>query len=154
MRPPLNALVARSSTEPRFLLVKNETRKRYSPKSILVIVALLMTSGCATQGHNELVTRAEPRVRIRPVYPFAMRRSGTEAEVTLKFLVDVNGNAQNISVTQSPNESFSNSAVAAVTKWKFKPATTRGGKPVASWVVQTLKFSLVKDTTNESQKSE
>lgn len=85
--------------------------------------------------------RPEARVRINPVYPFEMRRSGLKGEVTVGFIVDSNGDVRDPYIIKSSNPGFEASALQAVLKWKFKPGR-KGGAAVNTRVAQPLTFSL------------
>jgi len=61
--------------------------------------------------------------QVRPVYPVGMLSSRLRGVVLVDFVVDVHGDVQNAVVMQSNNPGFDESAVAAVSQWKFKPGT-------------------------------
>lgn len=85
--------------------------------------------------------KPEARVRIKPVYPFEMRRSGLKGEVTVGFIVDSNGDVREPYIVKSSSAGFDDAAIQAVLKWKFKPGK-KGGKAVNTRVAQPLTFSL------------
>lgn len=85
--------------------------------------------------------RPEARVRINPVYPFDMRRSGLRGEVIVGFIVDSDGNVRDPFIVRSSNPGFEQAAIDAVLKWKFRPGK-KGGANVATRVNQPLTFSL------------
>ena len=85
--------------------------------------------------------RPEARVRINPVYPFEMRRSGLKGEVVVGFIVDSNGDVRDPYIVRSSNAGFEEAALQAVLKWKFKPGK-KGGAAVNTRVAQPLTFSL------------
>jgi protein TonB len=84
-----------------------------------------------------------PIVAVAPTYPRRMAARGIEGWVLLEFSVDPVGRVRNASVIEaSPSSGFNKSALAAVTRYKYKPKVI-GGK--ASWVhgVQTrITFNL------------
>lgn len=88
--------------------------------------------------------RPEARVRINPVYPFEMRRSGLKGEVTVGFVVDSNGNVLDPFIVKSSNAGFDEAAIQAVLKWKFRPGR-KGGAAVNTRVAQPLTFTLNAD---------
>jgi len=72
---------------------------------------------------------AEPPVPVRmvpPQYPSEMRRDGTSGVVTISCLIDEKGNVQDPKVLKSTNDAFVQPALAAIQKWKFKPAKREG----------------------------
>ena len=85
--------------------------------------------------------RPEPTVRINPVYPFELRRSGLKGEVIVGFIVDSNGDVRDPYIVKSSSPAFEDSAIQAVLKWKFRPGK-KGGKAVNTRVAQPLAFSI------------
>jgi protein TonB len=86
----------------------------------------------------------KPRIvsRIQPRYPHRARQQGISGEVTLKFLVDENGEVKKVSVISSrPGGVFEDSAVSAVKKWRFEPGR-HDGEPVPTWVRLPVSFTL------------
>ena len=71
-----------------------------------------------------------------PVYPAMTMGPGT---VVLAVSIDADGEIQDVKVTQN-SEAFKSSALDAIKKWKFKPATLNG-KPVPSVVPVAMSFS-------------
>jgi protein TonB len=79
---------------------------------------------------------------VNPRYPFEAAQKGIEGRVTLRFVVDSTGMAQEPEVVASePEGVFDEAALAVVKKYKFKPAM-KGGKPVDCIVKAPIKFSL------------
>ncbi len=86
----------------------------------------------------------EPPVPVRtiaPDYPNDMRRDGITGMVMVNCLIDEQGNVSEAKVEKSSNDSFAPSAVAALKKWKFKPAQ-RDGSNVPIHVTIPVKFTL------------
>ncbi len=92
----------------------------------------------------DLDQRPEPRVRINPVYPFEMRRSGLRGEVLVEFIVDTQGNVRDPIIIRSSHPGFEQAAIDAVLKWKFRPGR-KGGAPQNTRVRQPLTFNLSAD---------
>lgn len=69
-----------------------------------------------------------PRVisRTLPIYPDAMRQAGIEGEVTVDFLVGVDGHVYNVHAVHSSHPEFEAPAVEAVRQWEFRPAMKNG----------------------------
>lgn len=84
-----------------------------------------------------------PRVtqQIVPEYPYGMRRSGLVAEVTLSFVVNLQGSVTNPVVIQSNNPMFDQPAIAALLKWKFEPGTI-DGRPINTPMTVPIIFSF------------
>ena len=85
--------------------------------------------------------KPEARLRIKPIYPFEMRRSGLSGEVVVGFIVDRQGEVRDPAIIHSTNPGFDDAAIQAVLKWKFKPGK-KGGAAVNTRVAQPLSFSL------------
>ena len=104
------------------------------------LVALLMTCGLAAPVFAQ--SKTEPPVPVRtvaPDYPDELRREGISGLVMVKCSIDVQGNVTETEVEKSSNAAFEKPAVAAVKKWKFKPAK-QDGAPVAIKVSIPIKF--------------
>jgi protein TonB len=91
-----------------------------------------------------LDTIPDPKFRMKPQYPFEMRRAGIAGEVTVDFIVDTNGDVQNAYAIRSSQREFESAAVAAVSKWKFKPGR-KAGKDVPTHMQVPIVFTLNED---------
>jgi TonB family protein len=78
---------------------------------------------------------------VMPSYPERMRQYSLRAEVTVRFVVDINGNVDNPVISQSTNPAFNENALLAIKQWKFKPALRRG-HPVNVSMLAPLKFQM------------
>ena len=83
-------------------------------------------------------------VQGKPLYPFAMRRAGITATVTVEFIVEKTGTVRDAFAVNSTQREFEVEAVRAVTNWKFKPGM-RGGVPVPTRMRVEIAFSLNDD---------
>jgi len=84
----------------------------------------------------------EPPVPVRtvaPDYPDELRRDGVSGVVMVKCTIDEKGNVTEPEVEKSSNPAFEKPALAALKKWKFKPAKS-DGTPVAIKVSIPIKF--------------
>ncbi|HML89150.1 MAG TPA: energy transducer TonB [Methylomusa anaerophila] len=80
--------------------------------------------------------------KVSPGYPSAARKEGWEGAVIVRVLIDVDGSAKTVTVRQSSGyDIFDDTAVRAVAKWRFSPAT-QGGNPVASFYDVKVTFRL------------
>lgn len=82
-----------------------------------------------------------PKFRAKPQYPFEMRRAGISGEVLVEFIVDTNGDVRNPFAVRSTQREFEQSAVQAVSKWKFRPGR-KGGHAVNTRMQVPIVFSL------------
>ncbi len=77
-----------------------------------------------------------------PEYPEAARVHGEQGYVLLSIHVLADGEADQVSVTQSSGyRDLDEAAAKAVWKWRFQPAT-RSGQPVPSVISYRINFSL------------
>lgn len=104
------------------------------------VAALLLMCGLSGPGFAQ--SKTEPPVPVRtvpPVYPDELRRDGVSGLVMVKCHIDAQGNVVETEVEKSSNAAFEKPAVAAVKKWKFKPAK-QDGNPTAIKVTIPIKF--------------
>jgi len=86
----------------------------------------------------------EPPVPVRtvaPKFPEEMRRNGSAGLVTVSCLIDEKGNVTDPKVVKSSNDAFSEPALDALKKWKFKPAK-KNGEAVAIRVSIPVQFTV------------
>jgi TonB family protein len=76
-----------------------------------------------------------------PEYTKAARKDKLQGTVVLWMIVGEEGKTRDLKVTQSLRTDLDQQAIAAVTKWKFKPAT-RDDQPVAVEVSVHVEFKL------------
>jgi len=91
------------------------------------------------------VARAEfsPPVAVRtvaPVYPDSMRRDHISGVVFVSCDVDAHGDVSDAKVEKATNPEFEAPALAALRRWKFKPAQ-RDGAAVPTHVSIPVKFN-------------
>ena len=83
-----------------------------------------------------------PKVHMPPVYPFQAKRRGIEGWVRVSFLVNTQGDVEDISILESsPEEIFDGSVLNALPRWKFSPGTIQG-VAVKTRVETTIRFEL------------
>lgn len=86
-------------------------------------------------------TPARPRSgNTLPHYPAEARVTGLEGVVVVRFVVTAEGAVSELTVV-SGDEPFVAAAVAAVSTWRFDPATV-GGQPAPAWRVVKIPFRL------------
>jgi protein TonB len=80
--------------------------------------------------------------RVEPIYPFQAKKNNIEGSVTLRFIVNTDGNVVEPKVASSdPPDIFDEAALQAIMKCKFKPAV-KNGRPVDVIVIAPMKFEL------------
>jgi protein TonB len=107
-------------------------------KSTVSLILALTAAGVPALAQ----TKMEPPVPVRtipPDYPSELRREGVSGLVMIKVNIDEKGDVTETSVEKSSHEAFDKPAIAAVKKWKFKPAK-QDGNPVAIKVSIPIKF--------------
>jgi protein TonB len=76
---------------------------------------------------------------VAPEYPRDLKNQGVSGLVMVKCTIDEQGNVGETEVTKSSNEQFDKFAVAAIKKWKFKPAR-QDGNAITVQVTIPIKF--------------
>lgn len=80
--------------------------------------------------------------RVQPPYPYRARRRGIEGAVTVRFLVDRQGEVQNLTIVDSrPPGEFDRVVLETVPRWRFRPGV-KDGERVETWVETTIRFRL------------
>jgi protein TonB len=95
-----------------------------------------------TEGTPIEATSLAVTSRSEPVYPPASRRENEEGTVRLRVLVDEMGRPHEVRVLKSSGHSrLDEAAMAAVKRWKFKPATQEA-HAVKAWTQVSVQFRL------------
>ena len=76
-----------------------------------------------------------------PRYPEEERRSGTQGYATVLFIVEADGTVSNILAVRATDSAFGDAASAAVSQWRFRPATLQG-QPVRCRVLVPINFEM------------
>ena len=76
-----------------------------------------------------------------PHYPEEARHARVQGVVILQTIINIDGNVTDVRVLKGLPSGLTESAVAAVSSWRFKPATLEG-KPVAVYYLVTVSFSV------------
>jgi len=82
-----------------------------------------------------------PLVTPLPEYPAAMRKSGVDGRVVIRFIVDADGTVRAPRVVESSQREFERKPLEAVSKWRFRPGR-KSGQAVATWMEVPLLFSI------------
>ena len=113
-------------------------------KTKTYLLSLLATALGLMPGLLAGADGTEPPVPVRtvaPRFPEEMRRSGSPGLVTVSCLIDEKGNVTEPKVIKATNEAFSQPALEALAKWKFKPAK-KDGAAVAIRVNIPVQFTV------------
>jgi periplasmic protein TonB len=106
----------------------------------VVTLFLALGLGFLSALANEAVEPPVPVRTVAPIFPEELRRMGTSGIVTVSILIDEKGNVTEPKVIKTSNEAFSQPAVDALTRWKFKPAK-QAGEAVAMRVNIPIQFT-------------
>ena len=79
---------------------------------------------------------------VDPEYDKASRKKRVQGTVVLAVLVTKSGEPQDPKIVTSLNPALDEKAIEAVSRWRFAPATTKDGKPVAVQVRVEVNFHL------------
>jgi protein TonB len=99
-----------------------------------------ISAGTRAGASTAFDTPPKPLDLVPPQYPHSLRMQGTEGNVVVAFTVNTRGRVQDVEVWEATNSEFGTAAVAAVRKWRFKPAL-RSGEPVEVRISQQLAFT-------------
>ena len=94
-----------------------------------------------------------PRIitKIDPLYPSAAKEQGIHGRVTLRFIVTKDGKVVEPTVVSAePSDVFNDSAVEAISRWRFRPAI-KDGEPVDVIILAPLNFELVEDDSTKEK---
>lgn len=80
--------------------------------------------------------------RVEPEFSEEARKARLEGTVVLQADIDIDGTARNIRIVRQLGLGLDESAAAAVTRWRFRPAT-RGGRPFVMQAVIEVNFRLL-----------
>ena len=121
------------------------------PSDVPVPASATAISGSQQQGAPAQDLKTTNRVD--PTYPPASRRAGEQGTVRLKVLVDTNGRASNVQVTQSSGfPRLDQAATEAVRKWRFAAATD-GTNKIQAYTQVAVTFKLTDAEQKAAAKS-
>jgi periplasmic protein TonB len=133
--------------------MRNLTRTFAANVMLASLVAFLFSGGVAL-GQDQPPKSSDPVYEVgngvtapRPVYSpnpeylDKARREKIHGNVTLAMTVTAEGKVRDLKVTRSLDKGLDKQALAAVSTWRFKPAT-KDGKPVAVRINVDVTFKL------------
>jgi len=95
-----------------------------------------------TPGGPEVVAPVATQ-KVDPAYPASLMRAHVEGTVTLYAVIHSDGSVGDVRVLRGVNERLDENARAALTQWRFRPAT-KNGEAVALEAVVIIPFSAPK----------
>lgn len=87
-----------------------------------------------------VVVPPQPRIHPAPEYPAALSEQGIEGQVTVRFMVDAQGQVRDLKVVRSPHPQLSKAVQAALSRWRFQPGRDAAGQAVAAPAQQSFSF--------------
>jgi len=94
-----------------------------------------------SQDQQDRIIPAKIISRVIPKYPKSAMRKGTQGYVTLAFSINSRGNVVNASVVDSsPASIFDQSALNAISQWKFSPARNERTSEAIDSQIDSLKL--------------
>ncbi|MBS0477719.1 MAG: TonB family protein [Proteobacteria bacterium] len=79
---------------------------------------------------------------LQPPYPAAEIRAGNVGRVVMRVLIGTDGRVKQVERVSAASDAFFAAAERqALTKWRFKPATSDGA-PIEQWKTMSLRFEL------------
>lgn len=119
-----------------------KTRSTWLVVASFVVIALSQQGAIADdQTFLEPTVKAQPLRTPPPEYPDELRRRQIEGFVLVVAVVDEKGAVVDAEVTKSGNPELTRQALAAIKKWKYKPAE-KDGQPIRARVSIPIQFSL------------
>ena len=122
------------------------------PHGIRCVVTVTFNAGKVSASPIELHAQYDspPKLMksVRPEYPTELAYTLSRGRVVAQFVVDKRGEIRSPKVVEATHPAFEAPAIAALVKWKFSPAKTKG-KPTAAWVQQGISFDMDWAPTNE-----
>jgi periplasmic protein TonB len=79
--------------------------------------------------------------RVQPVYPEIARKARVQGVVIVEAIIDKQGNVTDCRILRGLPMGISEAAVAAIQRWKYRPATLNA-RPVAVYLTVTVTFTL------------
>jgi TonB family protein len=79
--------------------------------------------------------------RFEPAYPAEVQKARVEGVAIVEAVISAAGNVEDPKLLKSPNRELGESALHAISRWKYRPATV-DGDPVPIYLTVTTTFSL------------
>jgi protein TonB len=112
--------------------------------SLLLLLAGLLCLPLRLTADDTIYTKVDinpvPIKTPPPDYPVEMKRQSTAGVVAITIVIDETGVVTSSTVAKSSHPDFEAPALAAIKKWKFKPAQ-KDGAPVKIRVTIPIRFS-------------
>jgi TonB family protein len=87
------------------------------------------------------VEQANLIYKLTPVYPVSAKNGRIQGKVELEAVISNEGNVQELQVISSPSDDLSQSALQAVSQWRYRP-TLLNGDPISVVTDITVNYTL------------
>jgi protein TonB len=115
---------------------------RIRSTTLFLLVLLGLGVGVSHADHEDAITKFDkppvPTKTPPPTYPGALK--GVNGMVALAVIIDEKGSVIDATVTKSSDPAFEDPSIAAVKRWKFKPAE-KDGQAVKAKVTIPVRFA-------------
>ena len=97
-----------------------------NPSVLILALAALFLPACNTPPPSGFDQVPSVLFEAPPQYPFELHKLGKTGSATVDFVVTSQGNVANAFAIAATEPEFGQAAVAAVSRWKFKPGLRHG----------------------------
>ncbi|HEY4299538.1 MAG TPA: energy transducer TonB [Candidatus Didemnitutus sp.] len=111
---------------------------------LILLLSGTLAFGAMSARADDAVEAPVPVRTVAPRYPDDMRRDRASGVVTVSCTIDEKGNVTDPKVEKATNVAFSQPALDALRKWKFKPAK-KGGNAIPIHVILPIQFTINSD---------
>lgn len=143
------------ATQEKSTLLANEKPEIKQSQTEPISEKTPIANAATAEGPKKSEQKSEPEITFEPPrfnadylhnpapeYPGTSRRRGEQGRLTLKVVVNTNGDAESVQLDKSSGfELLDKAALNAVKNWKFIPAKSNH-QPVAGTVIVPVRFSL------------
>jgi protein TonB len=113
-----------------------------TPAAVAAAAARPAAARPAATNDADAISEAVLVRQVNARYPTAAMRASQEGWVDVELTVGTDGAVSNVAVVDSqPKHVFDRSAIDAVSRWQYKPAS-RGGEPITVTLRRRLQFNL------------
>jgi TonB family protein len=126
----------------------NRTGKETIMKKTLLAVLMALSLGTVTTFAAASSTKPAILTKVLPTYPVSCMQAGVEGRVVVEGLINARGEIIGVNAVKAPDPELANAAVAAVSQWKFAPAT-KDGTPTDAVVRIPVEFKLLPNEKGE-----
>jgi protein TonB len=120
-------------------------------KKALLAAAAVMGLGSVSLFGSDTI-RPDIVEKIMPAYPIECASIGMEGKVIVEGMVNERGELIGANVVMSTNDDLAEAALAAVSTWRFTPAT-KDGVAVPVIIRQPVEFKLTSERTSHMDPS-